>query len=288
MSVAAGATEVGVFYTERYHYFWRHVMPKSSKYQAKVVNDQGFIDYSESENEVWAELYARQMELLPGRVCQPFLDGLDQLGLPADHVPQPKVLSEKLMALTGWSIEPVPALINFDRFFALLAQKKFPAASFIRTKEDMDYLQEPDIFHEIFGHVTMLTHQAFADFTESYGKAGLAADPKDRVMLARLYWFTVEFGLLQTPQGVRICGGGIASSPGETLHAIDSDAPIRRPFDPIEALRTPYRIDIFQSVYFILDRLEDLFDLANADLLAMIRQARALGNLTPTYPPQVA
>ena len=263
-------------------------MPKSSKYQAKVVNDQGFIDYSESENEVWSELYARQMELLPGRVCQPFIDGLEQLGLPADHVPQPKVLSEKLMALTGWSIEPVPALINFDRFFALLAQKKFPAASFIRTKEDMDYLQEPDIFHEIFGHVTMLTHQAFADFTESYGKAGLAADPKDRVMLARLYWFTVEFGLLQTPQGVRICGGGIASSPGETLHAIDSDAPIRRPFDPIEALRTPYRIDIFQSVYFILDRLEDLFDLANADLLAMIRQARALGDLTPTYPPKVA
>lgn len=263
-------------------------MPKSSKYQAKVVNDQGLIDYSDAENEVWTELYSRQMELLPGRVCQPFLDGLDQLGLPSDHVPQPKALSEKLMDLTGWSIEPVPALINFDRFFNLLSQKKFPAASFIRTKEDMDYLQEPDIFHEIFGHVTMLTHQAFADFTESYGKAGLAAEPKDRVMLARLYWFTVEFGLLQTPHGVRICGGGIASSPGETLHAIDSDVPLRRPFDPIEALRTPYRIDIFQSVYYVLDKLEDLFDLANMDLLALIRQARALGNLTPTYPPQVA
>lgn len=263
-------------------------MPKSSKYEAKIVNDQGFIDYSDSENEVWAELYSRQMELLPGRVCQPFLDGLAQLGLPADHVPQPKVLSERLMALTGWSIEPVPALINFDRFFTLLSQKKFPAASFIRTKEDMEYLQEPDIFHEIFGHVTMLTHQAFADFTESYGKAGLAADPKDRVMLARLYWFTVEFGLLQTPEGARICGGGIASSPGETLHAIDSDVPLRRPFDPIEALRTPYRIDIFQSVYYVLDKLEDLFDLANMDLLALIRQARALGDLTPTYPPKTA
>jgi len=261
-------------------------MPKSSKYEAKIVDDQGFINYSEQEDEVWATLYERQLALLPGRICTPFLDGLEQLQLPTDRVPQAKTLSERLMQLTGWSIEPVPALINFDRFFALLAAKRFPAASFIRTKEDMDYLQEPDIFHEIFGHVTMLTHQAFADFTESYGKAGLAASPKERVMLARLYWFTVEFGLIQSPEGVRICGGGIASSPGETLHAMESDAPIRRPFDPIEALRTPYRIDIYQSVYYILDRMEDLFDLAQSDLLALIRKAKALGNLTPTYPPK--
>ncbi len=263
-------------------------MPKSSKYQAKVVDDQGFIDYSEAEDAVWATLYARQMELLPGRACQPFLDGLDLLALPSDHVPQAKTLSKRLDELTGWSIEPVPALINFDRFFTLLSQRRFPAASFIRMEEDLDYLQEPDIFHEIFGHVTMLTHQAFADFTEAYGKAGLAASPKDRVMLARLYWFTVEFGLIQTPQGVRICGGGIASSPGETLHAIESDLPTRRPFVPVDALRTPYRIDIFQSVYYILDKMEDLFDLAKTDLLALIQQARVLGDFSPTYPPKSA
>lgn len=263
-------------------------MPKSSKYQAKVVDEHGLIGYSEAEDKVWSTLYTRQMELLPGRVCQPFLDGLDLLGLPSDHVPQPKTLSKRLDELTGWSIEPVPALINFDRFFALLSEKRFPAASFIRNEEDLDYLQEPDIFHEVFGHVTMLTHQAFADFTEAYGKAGLAASPADRVLLARLYWFTVEFGLIQTPQGVRICGGGIASSPGETIHALESDAPIRRSFVPLDALRTPYRIDIFQSVYYILDRMDDLFDLASTDLLALIQQARALGDFTPTYPPKPA
>lgn len=263
-------------------------MPKSSKYQAKVVDEHGLIGYSEAEDKVWSTLYTRQMELLPGRVCQPFLDGLDLLALPSDHVPQPKTLSKRLDELTGWSIEPVPALINFDRFFALLSEKRFPAASFIRNEEDLDYLQEPDIFHEVFGHVTMLTHQAFADFTEAYGKAGLAASPADRVLLARLYWFTVEFGLIQTPQGVRICGGGIASSPGETIHALESDAPIRRSFVPLDALRTPYRIDIFQSVYYILDRMDDLFDLASTDLLALIQQARALGDFAPTYPPKPA
>jgi phenylalanine-4-hydroxylase len=261
-------------------------MPKSSKYQAKVVDSNGFIDYSEPEHEVWSLLYERQMDLLPGRVCQPFLDGLEALSLPSDHIPQPKSLSKRLSALTGWEIEPVPALINFDRFFNLLSQRRFPAASFIRTREDLDYLQEPDIFHEVFGHVTMLTNQAFADFTESYGRAGLAASPADRVLLARLYWFTVEFGLIRCDQGLRICGGGIASSPGETLHAIESTQPIRRPFDPIEALRTPYRIDVFQSVYYVLDCLSDLFELANTDLMSLIRKARALGPLTPTYPPK--
>lgn len=259
-------------------------MPKSNKYTAKVVDAQGLIDYTDQEDEVWSLLYKRQMDLLPGRVCQPFLDGLTALDLPADHVPQPKHLSERLSDLTGWSIAPVPALINFDRFFSLLSEKKFPAASFIRHLDDIDYLQEPDIFHEIFGHVTMLTNQAFADFTESYGKAGLAASAADRVLLARLYWFTVEFGLIQSQEGPKICGGGIASSPGETLHAIDSDEPLRRPFDPIEALRTSYRIDIFQSVYYVLESLDDLFDLASMNLSQLIRTARALGPLTATYP----
>ncbi len=263
-------------------------MPKSSRYQAKTVTSQGLIEYTEEEDEVWELLYQRQMALLPERVCQPFLDGLAELSLPTDRVPQPKHLSKSLLEMTGWQIEPVPALINFDLFFQLLSQRRFPAASFIRTKEDLEYLQEPDIFHEIFGHVTMLTNQAFADFTESYGKAGLTASKSERVLLARLYWFTVEFGLLQTAQGVRICGGGIASSPGETVHAIDASTPLRRPFDPIEALRTPYRIDIFQSVYYILDSLDELFELAQTDLLALIRQARALGPLTPTYDEKLA
>jgi len=261
-------------------------MGKSSNYSAKVPDENGVIPYTDEEHSVWADLYSRQMDIIEGRVAREFLDGLDMLGLPAERIPQPKEVSKVLMERTGWQVEPVPALINFDRFFNLLAERKFPAASFIRTREEMEYLQEPDIFHEIFGHTTMLTHQAFADFTEAYGKAGVRASKAERVFLARLYWFTVEFGLLQTPDGVRIYGGGIASSPGETIHALESDEPLRRPFDPIEALRTPYRIDIYQPVYYTLDHMNDLFELSSTDLLGLIREARALGQFEPTYPPK--
>ena len=261
-------------------------MGKSSKYEAKVPDENGIIHYTDSEHAVWADLYKRQMEIIPGRVCKEFLQGLEALDLPADHIPQPNDVSDVLRAKTGWEVAPVPALINFDRFFQLLSEKKFPAASFIRTREEMDYLQEPDIFHEIFGHTAMLTHQAFADFTEAYGKAGLNASKKERVFLARLYWFTVEFGLLSAPDGVRIYGGGIASSPGETIYATESPEPIRRPFDPIDALRTPYRIDIYQTVYYVLDSMNDLFGLAEQDLIGLIRKARALGQFEPTYPPK--
>ncbi len=261
-------------------------MAKSSAYQAKVPDERGIIPYTDEEHSVWADLYARQIRVIENRVCQPFLDGLETLRLPRDRIPQPVEVSKVLKDKTGWEVAPVPALINFDRFFQLLSEKRFPAASFIRSREDMDYLKEPDIFHEIFGHTTMLTHQAFADFTEAYGKAGVRASREERVFLARLYWFTVEFGLLQTPEGVRICGGGIASSPGETEYAMESPEPLRRPFEPLDVLRTPYRIDIFQPVYYILDRLDDLFQLAREDLLGLIRQARVLGEFTPTFPPK--
>ena len=261
-------------------------MGKSSSYQAKLPDTNGNIPYSNEEHAIWAELYARQLTVIENRVCQEFLDGLTMLALPQDRIPQPREVSAALQKRTGWAVAPVPALINFDRFFQLLAEKQFPAASFIRSRQDMDYLQEPDIFHELFGHATMLTHPGFAEFTEAYGKAGVKASKAERVFLARLYWFTVEFGLLQTTDGLRICGGGIASSPGETRHALESPQPLRRPFDPIDALRTPYRIDIYQTVYYVLDRLDDLFDLARCDLLGLIRQARALGAFTPTYPPK--
>jgi len=261
-------------------------MGKSTKYEAKVPDENGIIPYTDEEHSVWRDLYARQIEVIQGRVCQEFHDGLEILDLPQDRIPQPKEVSEILRERTGWEVAPVPALINFDKFFKLLSEKKFPAASFIRTRESMDYLQEPDIFHEIFGHTTMLTHQAFADFTHAYGKAGVQATKKERVFLARLYWFTVEFGLIQNGSQLSIYGGGIASSPGETVYSLESDEPIRRPFDPIDALRTPYRIDIYQTVYYVLDRMDDLFELANADLLALIRKARALGEFEPTYPPK--
>lgn len=261
-------------------------MSGATKYEAKLPDKNGIIPYTDEENEVWRDLYARQIESIRGRACQEFIDGLEILDLPADRIPQPKEISAILRERTGWEVAPVPALINFDRFFKLLSEKKFPAASFIRTRESMDYLQEPDIFHEIFGHTTMLTHQAFADFTHAYGKAGIKASKEERVFLARLYWFTVEFGLINSTGNLEIYGGGIASSPGETVYALESDEPVRRPFDPIDALRTPYRIDIYQTVYYVLEHMDDLFELAHADLLALIRRARALGQFEPTYPPK--
>lgn len=261
-------------------------MKKETAYAAKVPDENGIIPYTDEEHSVWSDLMSRQMQLVKGRVCDEFLQGLKLLEMPHDRIPQPKEISGRLKDLTGWEVAPVPALINFDRFFRLLSEKRFPAASFIRTRDEMDYLQEPDIFHEIFGHCAMLTHQSFADFTESYGRCGVDASKEDRVMLARLYWFTVEFGLIQSAAGLRTYGGGINSSPGEIVYALESPKPDRRPFDPVAALRTPYRIDIYQTVYYVLDSFDVLFDLAQMDLMGLIREARKLGQFEPTYPPK--
>ncbi len=263
-------------------------MGKSTKYAAKVPDENGIIPYTEEEHSIWHDLITRQMELVQNRVCQEFLDGLEMLKLPHDRIPQPGEVSKVLLERTGWRVEPVPALINFDRFFRLLSERRFPAASFIRTREEMDYLQEPDIFHEIFGHTAMLTNPAFGDFTAAYGKAGVNASKEDRVLLARLYWFTVEFGLLDSHGGIRSYGGGINSSPGELVYAIESDEPIRRRFDVMDALRTPYRIDIYQPIYYILHDLSDMYELAELDLISLIRKARVLGLCQPVYEPKQA
>ncbi len=261
-------------------------MGKGTKYVAKVPDENGTIHYSDDEHAIWQELITRQMEIIQGRACQQYLDGLRLLDLPIDRIPQPKEVSAVLMEHTGWQVEPVPALINFDRFFQLLSEKRFPAASFIRSREEMEYLQEPDIFHEIFGHTAMLTHPAFADFTHAYGVAGLKANKRERVYLARLYWFTVEFGLINAPAGLRTYGGGINSSPGETIYALESEIPERRPFDPVDVLRTPYRIDIYQTVYYVIERMNDLYELAHMDLIALIRKAWTLGEFAPMFPPK--
>lgn len=261
-------------------------MGKGTKYAAKVPDERGLIAYTADEDRIWAALYERQMNVLPGRACNEYLDALKRLDLPPDRVPQAKDVSAVLRKYTGWEVAPVPALINFDDFFRLLSEKKFPAASFIRTWEEFDYLQEPDIFHEIFGHTPLLIDERFAEFTHAYGKYGLKASKEDRVMLARLYWFTVEFGLMNTPDGLRAYGSGIMSSPGELIYSLTSDKPERKPFDPVDALRTPYRIDIYQTVYFVIDSLQDLFDVAQKDLFALIAEARRLGMHAPTFPPK--
>lgn len=261
-------------------------MSKTTQYVSRQSDEKGIIHWSDEENAVWRDLVARQLEIIQGRACDQFMHGLELLDLPADRIPQLAEVNKVLECETGWQVAEVPALINFDEFFRLLANKRFPVATFIRTREEFDYLQEPDIFHEIFGHCPLLTNPAFAHFTHTYGKLGYAASKQDRVYLARLYWFTVEFGLLRQQGDLRIYGGGILSSPGETLYALESDKPERYEMDPVEALRTPYRIDIMQPVYYVLDNLDALFEIADMDMMALVEKAKTLGLHKPRFPPK--
>lgn len=263
-------------------------MAKQSKYVSRQPDEQGVIHWSAEENQIWHDLVARQLQHIPGKACDEYIHGLELLDLPQDRIPQLAEINQVLERETGWQVAQVPALIPFDEFFRLLANKQFPVATFIRTREEFDYLQEPDIFHEIFGHCPLLTNPAFAHFTHKYGQLGLNASPKERVYLARLYWFTVEFGLLQTADGIRIYGGGILSSPGETEYAVNSDKAERKPLVPLDALRTPYRIDIMQPIYYTLESTEQLFEIADLDIMSLVHEAMELGLFEPKFPPKPA
>ena len=206
-------------------------MAKTSNYTSRRADANGIIHYTDDENQVWSELINGQLPMLEGNVCRQYIEALEVMDFPLDRIPQLDEISAVLMEHTGWSVAAVPALIDFTSFFELLARRQFPAATFIRRKEELGYLQEPDIFHEVFGHTPLLTDYRFAAFTEAYGKAGLQADKKDHAMLARLFWFTVEFGLINTDNGLRSFGAGIVSSPDELVYALESDLPKRRPFD---------------------------------------------------------
>lgn len=263
-------------------------MPKNSKYTAKVPEADGHINYSEEENAVWAKLYSIQEPAIRKYAAQEYLDGFDNLDLPKDRVPTCPEISEKLRKHTGWTIAPVPALIGFKQFFSMLAERTFPAASFIRSWEDFDYIEEPDIFHEIFGHTPLLTNQAFADFSQAIGLAGTRAKPEDYAWLIRLYWFSIEFGLKQESKATKSLGSGLASSPTELVYATESDVPERREFDVLDILRTPYRIDIPQVIYFVIEGAEQLLEAAKRPLLDDIAEARKLGLHPPKYPLKVA
>ncbi|MBU3022260.1 phenylalanine 4-monooxygenase [Aestuariibacter sp. A3R04] len=263
-------------------------MAKTSKYHAKNPGPDGQISWGLDEHKIWKELFGRQVRLLPGRACEQYLHGLSLLDLPSHRIPQLCEIDAVLEKHTGWRTAPVPALINFSSFFELLANKQFPVATFIRSREEFDYLQEPDIFHEVFGHCPLLTNTSFAHFTHTYGKLGLAASKEDRIYLARLYWFTVEFGLVNTPAGTRIYGGGILSSPGETLEALESQVPVRVPMNTLDALRTPYRIDIMQPLYYVLSDFDDLFTMAESDIMGLVKHARKLGLFEPLFTPKSA
>ena len=221
--------------------------------------DQNWAAYTRVEHDTWDTLYARQMAILPGRASDAFLNGLNALDLNTGGIPDFAVMNPKLKALTGWTVHCVPGLVPDDVFFDHLANRRFVSGQFIRKPDQLDYIQEPDIFHDVFGHVPMLTDPDFADYMQAYGKGGQRAASLGLLpQLARLYWYTVEFGLAQSPQGLRIYGAGIVSSATESVFALDDPSPNRIGFDMERVMRTLYRIDDFQQVYFVIESIEQL------------------------------
>jgi phenylalanine-4-hydroxylase len=243
---------------------------------------QGFENYTPEDHATWRTLARRQREILKGRIADQFLDGLDRLGIGEEGIPDFRVLNRTLKAATGWEVVAVPGLIPDLAFFRLLADRKFPAGFWIRKPEQIDYIEEPDIFHDVFGHVPLIMQPIYADYLAAYGRAGLvAAEHGALKRLARLYWYTVEFGLAQTPEGLRIVGAGIASSPGETIFALESPSPNRVAFDLGRVMRTLYRIDDYQETYFVLDGVEAWPALDLDRLLPLWRDLDAQADLDP-------
>jgi phenylalanine-4-hydroxylase len=215
--------------------------------------------YTSDEHAMWDMLFARQAKMLPGRVVPEFLDGLDILRMTRPGIPNFDEMSERLMKATGWQVVAVPGLVPDRMFFEHLANRRFVAGRFIRRPEQIDYLQEPDIFHDVFGHVPLLANPLFADYMQAYGEGGLRADGMGAIdNLARLYWYTVEFGLVLQQGQPKLYGAGIVSSYSESVFALDDKSPNRIGFDLKRVMQTPYRIDDFQQVYFVIDSFEDL------------------------------
>ena len=234
--------------------------------------------FTADEHAMWDRLFARQSDMLPGRAAEAFLRGIDVLKLEKPGIPDYRDLNARLTHATGWQVVAVPGLVPDDVFFDHLANRRFPAGNFIRTPQQLDYLQEPDVFHDVFGHVPMLADPVFADYMVAYGEGGLRSLKYDALkQLARLYWYTVEFGLIREGGGLRIYGAGIVSSYAESVFALDSDSPNRIGFDLARVMRTDYRIDDFQQNYFVIDSLEQLLDVTvNTDFAPLYASNAAL------------
>lgn len=227
---------------------------------------QDWHQYTAQEHAVWRTLFERQTQLLPSLACDDFVDGMRKLPLSADKIPNFAEISEIMKPMTGWEVVAVPGLVPDDVFFTHLANRRFPSGNFIRRADQLDYLQEPDVFHDVFGHVPMLMHPVMADFIQAYGEAGLRAQRIGKLTeLARVYWYTVEFGLVEQGDELRIYGAGIASSFSESVYSIRSPRPKRIAFDLERVMRTEYRIDDVQENYFVLENLNDLLKLAEID-----------------------
>ena len=244
--------------------------------------DQGWERYTAADHATWKTLFERQAKLLPGRACDEFLQGMRDLPIGADEIPDFRQLSEVLMPRTGWQIVAVPGLVPDDVFFDHLANRRFPAGNFIRRPHELDYLEEPDVFHDVFGHVPMLMNPAIADFIQAYGQGGLRAQGLGNLaQLARVYWYTIEFGLLQQADGLRIYGAGIASSFTETVFSLDSPSPHRIRLNLERLMRTNYRIDDFQESYFVIRDLDELLEFTQIDFAPLYERAAQGRELQP-------
>lgn len=244
---------------------------------------QEWDSYTTSEHAVWDTLFARQTVLLPGRATEAFLRGLDVLSLSRPGIPDFVELSRRLRELTGWSVVAVPGLVPDDVFFKHLANRRFVAGRFIRRPDQLDYLQEPDVFHDLFGHVPLLSDPVFADYMQAYGEGGLKALRLGALeKLARLYWYTVEFGLIREDGRLKLYGSGIVSSFGESVYALDDPKPNRIAFDLERVMRTDYKIDDYQKTYFVIDSFEQLrHQTADADFTPLYTRLAGLPDLAP-------
>jgi phenylalanine-4-hydroxylase len=242
---------------------------------------QNWSAYSAEDHATWDTLFARQSKLLPGRASNAWLRGLDVLKLSKPGIPDFEELSERLMKLTGWSVVAVPGLVPDDVFFDHMANRRFVAGNFIRRPDQLDYLQEPDVFHDVFGHVPMLADPVFADYLAAYGRGGQRALGLDALKyLGRLYWYTVEFGLIAEPEGLRIYGSGIVSSFAETRFALDDPSPNRIALDLARVMRTEYRIDDFQQNYFVIPSFDELLRLTvETDFAPLYEELKALPDI---------
>ena len=232
---------------------------------AEVIVAQEWDKYTAEEHARWDTLFARQMSLLQGRACTPYLRAVAKLQLSEKGIPDFAQLNGPLAAATGWHVVAVPGWVEERAFFELLASRRFPAGGFIRGAGQMDYLEQPDVFHDVFGHVPMLAEPLYADFMQAYGEAGLKVAGAEALRrMARLYWYTVEFGLIREAGELRLFGAGIVSSASESVYALESPVPHRLAFDADRVMRTAYKIDTLQRCYFVLDDFAQLLDLASA------------------------
>jgi phenylalanine-4-hydroxylase len=247
--------------------------------RADYTCEQPWAAYTPADHGLYRRLYQRQAAQLPGLACDEFIASVRHLGSP-ECIPRFDALNERLYKATRWQVVAVPGLIPEEAFFALLAQRRFPVTHWIRRPEEFDYVVEPDVFHDLFGHVPLLFDPMFADYMQAYGAGGLKASRLESCEhLARLYWYTVEFGLIATPAGLRAYGAGILSSAGELRHSVLSPQPQRIGFELERIMRTRYRIDDFQATYFVIDSFKQLFDATAPDFTPIYARVSGQGEV---------